>query len=203
MTSVIQFYGKSFSIGFSDADNARRAAYFKQDLGTLTPQEKSLLLSIGIDAKMENTLKLYLADFFASLQTCSSDTSLILNKDCETAYFVIWAALFANNTEIARRYKQSHDHEGVMSDESLAQTGALIQGLKTRPLSGSIGSEKDMASALFKLIFIETAPEDRGEQVDSLFRLMFVETEEDDENAASNISAASTETAGARTVLNE
>jgi hypothetical protein len=202
MTSVINFYGKSFSIGFSEADNARRTAYFKRDLGTLTPQEKSLILSIGIDAQMENALKPYLADFFSSLQTCSSDTSLILNKDCETAYFVIWSTLFANNKEVHRRAKQRKDPFAVVGDEDLAQTGALISGLNVKPVPTPrfTGSDKQAISSLFKLIFVKDTPERQKPMIDSLFNLIFVEVEPSNENNSESItSVTSTSTVGSRT----
>jgi hypothetical protein len=181
MTTVISLYGKPFSIGFSDGDDARRSAYFKSSMGNLTPQEKSLLLSLGVDAMLENSLKPYLSEFFSSLQTCSSDASLVLSKNCETAYFVIWSALFHNRAEIERRMKAQKGE--VISDIDLAQDAALISGLKGRPpvQKREDDSYEDDMRRLFTLMVLGEAtdtPVNSTDDIERLFTLMVLGDEE-------------------------
>ena len=175
MTTVVSLYGKSFTLGFSDAEHARRKNYFLKGLGSLTPQEKSLLVSLGIDDMLENSLKPYLPEFFSTLQTCSADPSLILSRNCETAYFVIWSAFFHNRKEVERRLKEGRVPPGPLSDEELAQDMAIIDGLKSR---GVPESAKRGIVALFTLMFVEpaTTPVQR-DTISRLFTLMFVEEE--------------------------
>jgi hypothetical protein len=181
MTTVIQLYGKSFSIGFSESDDARRQAYFKSGTGNLTPQEKALLLSIGVDSMLENSLKPYLTKFFSSLQTCSGDASLVLNRDCETAYFVIWSALFHNRAEVARRMKD-HSKE-VIGDLDLATDAAIIKGLKPRVPPPPPKVNKNTVNDLFTLMLLGTdvapagAASVRGatDSVNKLFSLMLLD----------------------------
>jgi hypothetical protein len=187
MTSVIQLYGKSFNIGFSKSDDERRESYFKNSIGTLTPQEKSILLSLGIDERMEESLKPYLAKFFSSLQQCSSDISLVLNKDCETAYFVIWSTLFANGAEITRRFMGQRNDNEKMHDLDIAKSGALINGLKSKrkniaftPISED---EDDTIHKLFTLMHVSDAPDENTDEhnitdIRSLFTLMMVDSVE-------------------------
>jgi hypothetical protein len=173
MTSVITIYGKPFSIGFGEIDDARRRGYFKGSGGNLTPQEKSLLLSIGIDVILENSLKPYLADFFSSLQTCSSDTNLILSKDCETAYFVLWSALFHNRAETTRR--MAVDSGGVIDDLDLAQDSALITGLKPKPKKVIKEIDDSDINALFSLVIVPSVEAATPvDEIDSLFTLMLI-----------------------------
>ena len=181
MTTVISLYGKPFSIGFSEGDNTRRSAYFKSGMGNLTPQEKSLLLSLGVDSMLENSLKPYLAEFFSSLQTCSSDASLVLSKSCETAYFVIWSAMFHNRAEIARRMKEQKGE--VISDIDLAQDAALISGLKSKPPvpKHKLDSYEDDIRRLFTLMVLgETtgAPVNSTDDIERLFTLMVLDEAE-------------------------
>jgi hypothetical protein len=191
MTTIISLYGKPFSLGFSDADNTRRSAYFKSDMGNLTPQEKSLLLSLGIDSMLENSLKPYLAEFFSSLQTCSSDSSLILSKDCETAYFVIWSAMFHNRAEISRRLRESKGE--VIDDLELASDAAFISGMQGKKITKPQAALVDMAdsiSRLFTLMIVgdqsNSAPANIENDIDSLFTLMIINNSNNNSESHSN-----------------
>lgn len=195
MTTVIQLYGKSFSIGFSDGDDARRAAFFKEGTGNLTPQEKSLLLSIGVDAMLENSLKPYLAQFFSTLQTCSGDASLVLSRNCDIAYFVLWSALFHNRAEVGRRVKATK--RAVIDDLDLAQDQAIIAGLKPRvppppppsPPKNSDAQEEDVFKALFTLMILGQTPagaksSDKNPAINELFTLMVYAAPASDDDAS-------------------
>jgi hypothetical protein len=126
-----------------------------------------------------------LAEFFSTLQTCSSDASLVLSKNCETAYFVIWSAMFHNRAEVARRLAATRGE--VISDIDLATDASLISGMK--PKKGMAPEElEDTISRLFTLMVVgapHTAPEDETlseDDISSLFTLMVVGGE-DDENS--------------------
>ena len=180
MTTVVKIYGKPFTIGFETVDDKRRKNYFSRGLGSLTPQERALLLSIGVDDMLENSLKPYLAEFFSTLQTCSSDPSIILSRDCETAYFVLWSAFFHNRKEVERRLIENRKKYGAMSDEELAQDMAIIDGLKAR---GVTRDGKDSTiDALFTLMFADETTPVQGDAISQLFTLMFVSEEEEEDN---------------------
>lgn len=177
MTTVIQIHGRPFSIGFSEADDTRRKGYFRNGIGTLTPQEKALLLSLGVDTMLENSLKPYLADFFSTLQTCSGDTSLVLSRNCETAFFVIWSALFHNRAEVERRMKL--DKGGVVDDLDLAQDASFISGMKPRVTPTPPIVSKNTLNDLFTLMLINgdaaavaPAPRISAKAIHELFTLM-------------------------------
>jgi hypothetical protein len=176
MTTVISLYGKSFTIGFGEAEDTRRKNFFSRGLGSLTPQERALLVSLGVDEELENSLKPYLAEFFSTLDQCSADPNLILSKDCETAYFVIWSAFFHNRKEVERRLKDNRSKYGAVGEEELAQDMAIIDGLKAKPARSAKGKGKSPIDALFTLMFVEpeTTPVP-GDTFSRLFTLMFVE----------------------------
>jgi hypothetical protein len=205
MTTVIQLYGKSFSIGFSDTDDSRRKKFFKEGSGNLTPQEKALLISIGVDAMLETSLKPYLAQFFSTLQTCSGDASLVLSRNCDIAYFVLWSALFHNHAEVERRVKGTK--RAVIDDLDLAQDQAIISGLKPRvrpqpaaaAAAKSGNEEKDIFKALFTLMVLgqDGAPAGNA-TINELFTLMVFDApghnnagnNADNDDAASSASIA-------------
>lgn len=171
----MNMYGQTFSIGFSAEDDARRSSYFKNAIGNLTPQEKSLLLKLGIDTMLENSLKPYLAKFFSALQTCSSDIALTLKPDCELSRFVVWSAFFHNREETLRRMK---DHVAYKPHElELAMDGAFISGFK-RPAPPSISpvGDENTIARLFTLMLIDETPEAvaSAEDIESLFTLMLL-----------------------------
>jgi hypothetical protein len=190
MTTVIQLYGKSFSIGFSDTDDSRRQKFFKEGSGNLTPQEKALLVSIGIDSMLENSLKPYLAQFFSTLQTCSGDASLVLSRNCDIAYFVLWSALFHNRAEVERRVKTAK--RAVIEDLDLAQDQAIIAGLKPYvpppvPKSKLGDEEKDIFKALFTLMILGQDGTPAGNAtINELFTLMVYEAPPAEENSSTS-----------------
>lgn len=209
MTTVIKLYGKSFAIGFDSSDDSRRQKFFKEGSGNLTPQEKALLVSIGVDSMLENSLKPYLAEFFSALQTCSGDASLILSRNCDIAYFVLWSALFHNRAEVDRRLKSTK--RAVIDDLDLAQDQAIIAGLKPRvppakPKAKSGDEEKDIFKALFTLMILGQGGAPAGNAtITELFTLMtYGATPSDDassvisiaDSEASSVAASKTGSAG-------
>jgi hypothetical protein len=199
MTTVINMYGQPFSIGFGSDDDARRTAYFKNGVGNLTPQEKSLLLKLGVDSLLENSLKPYLAKFFSALQTCTSDAALVLTPDCETSRFVVWSAFFHNREETLRRLKEQAAYKP--HDLEMAMDAAFIKGIKPRrppPGTGDISpvADENTIRRLFTLMLLDETPEvatGSEEDIRQLFTLMLLdggaesaeEDTDDDDGAAS------------------
>lgn len=124
---------ESFSLGTSVIDNERRKRhYMGSQSDGLTEQEQKILTSLGIDGKMEKTLKPYMAKFFEKLPVCNTDASLRLSKDCEVPYYVVWSTLFANRAETSDRFNKNRKLPS-RSQLNVAHDGAIIQELKQRP----------------------------------------------------------------------
>jgi hypothetical protein len=104
MSTVVHLGNASFTYNNTDDDHLRRKLYFKGQPGnSLDALEKAILTALGIDAETEKALAPYLADFFKLLPSCSSDTSLLLSKQCELPHFVLWSILFANKEATVNR----------------------------------------------------------------------------------------------------
>ncbi len=150
MASKVQISNQTFTIGFTTQDDTRREAYFRDGSTQLTDQEKAVLAALGIDAILEKSLKPHLAEFFRKLATCSSDTNLILQKECEVPYFVVWSALFANRKETQRRFNENKRKFASMMDITDAMTAALLKNLRPVPL--------DAVKEIFTLIPLQSTP---------------------------------------------
>jgi hypothetical protein len=131
MSTVIQLGNQSFTYNNTDSDHERRKLYFKgRPEAQLDPLEKAILTALGVDKAMEKSLAPYLADFFKLLPSCSSDTSLLLSKQCELPHFVLWSILFANKDRIQNRI--ANRPSGAPSNLNVAG----IQGLLAEIRSG-------------------------------------------------------------------
>jgi len=86
--------------------------------------------AIGINNDLvKQQLAPYMAEFFDSLPACSTDTSLYLNKTCETAYFVLWSTMFALE-QAARRQKEENERLfRPVADLSVAMTEQLVRNI--------------------------------------------------------------------------
>lgn len=101
--------GQMFPVSLSEADSARRKAYFEKGAEFLTDDEIGLLKALGMqvgDAMMES-LRPYLATFFDALPGCQTDLDVYLKKDCEVPYFVLWSILFGDYTQTERRLSEA------------------------------------------------------------------------------------------------
>ena len=147
----MQISNQSFSIGFSAEDNTRRQAYFRNKSGQLTDQERAVLNALGIDSILEESLKPHLAEFFQKLAICNGDISLLLRKQCEVPYFVVWSALFANRKETQRRLNENKKKHSSMMDITDAMTSALIKNLGKK-------KQADSFDDIFTLITLQTIP---------------------------------------------
>jgi len=131
MSTVVRLGNQSFTYNNTESDHNRRKLYFKGTSGaTLDPLEKAILKSLGVDGTMEKSLAPYLADFFKRLPSCSSDTSLLLSKQCELPHFVLWSILFANKDSIQSRIANGPNN--APSNLNIAN----IQGLLSEIRSG-------------------------------------------------------------------
>lgn len=125
----------------------------------LKAEERIILDSIGIDSILEKQLASYLPEFFDSLPKCSTDTQMMLNKDCETAYYVLWATMYAAHKKLKERIQtdphvyqpdiQSRQSETTVRSlfnlhpepESTYDAAAII-GLFTRIREGGFNAEQ-------------------------------------------------------------
>jgi hypothetical protein len=171
--TAVQIANKRFSIGFGEADNMRRIAFFRGDVDVaLTPDEIALLTALGIDDTMKMSLRPQLAEFFQSLKECRNDTSLTLSSKCEMPYFIIWSVLFANRRETQRRILEdaaAHREIGALGDATLS---ALV-----RELAPSQDKEYDDVFTLIPagqpVIFPHTAILAAGNAVDADYDKVF------------------------------
>ena len=173
MTAAVHLYGKSFLIGYDAVDHERRIEYFRGEGGSLTDEETRLLESLGIDEILTESLKPYLAQFFQDLAKCQSDPGLVLSRECELPFYILWNVLFQEESERLRRIRESRKKTKIMSEEDLAQTDAIITGMKL-PRRGLESQESD---ALFTLMLVEEAPEadvDYTVAANELFTLILV-----------------------------
>ncbi len=108
--------GQSFQLPNTPADKERRKAFFAalttkpayadwrpgapipEDLDAgllLKPEEYQLLDSLQITGgKRLIELSNELPRFFESLPVCAGDTSMMLKRECDIAYYVLWSVLY-------------------------------------------------------------------------------------------------------------
>ena len=140
-TDIVKVSNKSYSVSQLPTDCARRRKYFntfKEDTGSgngeLTSEESQILKDLGMDAKMINTLKMYLPIFFDNLQSCSSDSSLILNKKCNIPYYVLWSIMLANKEATDKRLRENKLNQST-HQLGVAMNSATIVGLRPKEIT--------------------------------------------------------------------
>jgi hypothetical protein len=178
-SDVVVVANKSYTIKQSMSDQIRRRRYFLTYNGTepstttaLTDDEKKLLKDLGIDSKMTTSLKFYLSTFFDNLHMCSSDSSLILRKDCNIPYYVLWSIMFANKEATDARIRKIKEDQFVSRNIDVAMTNVMLRNMEASTI-------KDPVDKLFQLILINH-PTVRTVD-DSLFKLPSNEEEEETE----------------------
>ncbi|NBT46976.1 MAG: hypothetical protein EBT07_04040 [Actinobacteria bacterium] len=123
---------QSFPLSNSLDDRVRRDLYFKNGTGSLLPEEQKILDAIGIDKRLEGTLKPYLSEFFEKLPECQTDTSLVLSKNCEIPHFVVWSALFDSHARSQEAVVKNRKLFQKQMDITDAMDVALVSGMKER-----------------------------------------------------------------------
>jgi len=149
MLQTIQLANRSFHLPVSDDDTRRRTAYFETGSGSLLPEEREILTGLGIDAKLEGILKPYLPAFFDGLLMCQSDTSLMLNKQCEVVHYVLWQTLLASRHEANERIVKNRAEAEPLTDIAAATNSEIISGLKPKP------NPANDIRAVFTLLFTD------------------------------------------------
>ena len=135
MTTIVTLANKSYTVGTTAVDSERRRLYFQDPAAyphLLNKEEKRLLTEMGIDCTMENTLKPYLAEFFDVLPKCQSDTAVVLSKDCEVPYYVLWATKFAEHANTLERIKENKETTRTRMDLRMAMDEAMIRNMKEK-----------------------------------------------------------------------
>jgi uncharacterized low-complexity protein len=98
---------------------------------TLTIDEINILKALGIYGNGLKSLAPYMSTFFESLPNCSSDTNLMLKKECDTAFYVLWSVLFAAQQRAEKALQENKNTHDYLSDIDMAQTGAIVTSIDT------------------------------------------------------------------------
>ena len=151
-TDVVKISNKAYTILQDVESRLRRRKYFKTytetTKNTLTNEELKLLKDLGLeDSNMINTLKFYLPTFFDNLYMCSSDASMILHKNCNIPYFVLWSIMIANKQATDERLRENR------FKESTHLLGVAINTATVNQLRPKL----DEYDELFQLIVINPA----------------------------------------------
>jgi glucan-binding YG repeat protein len=156
-SDVVMIANKSYTIKQSMSDRIRRRKYFLMYNGTapssasatLTEEENQLLNDLGIDSKMITSLKFYLATFFDNLYMCSNDSSIILRKDCNIPYYVLWSIMFANKEATDKRIRENKEAQFVSRNIDVAMTNAMLHNMEAVPITNEVDK-------LFQLVLTST-----------------------------------------------
>lgn len=163
-TAVIHLANKTFRIFVSENDKQRRIQYSKEEPGVdLTAEEREILTSLGVDPILEKALRPYLAEFFNTLPNCNTDSKLILNKECETAHYVIWSTLFNMKKDTKARLEENKEKYPGGTDLNVAMIGALTDEFQAN-------KNASVVNQLFTLKFKST-PENDTKFITNLFTL--------------------------------
>ncbi len=124
----------------------------KKKVPYLKKEEKEILKALGFDIDLLKQLGAYLPDFFDSLPSCSTDTAMLLKKDCETAYFVLWSVMFAAQNVLNERIK-AQPKDTFMPDINAGVTRQATQSLYDIHTTINVSFELELISQLFTLGF--------------------------------------------------
>jgi len=131
MSATVKLANKTFTIGTTLADKARRSDYVRDLSLTLSKEEQAVLKAVGVGEDMEARLRPYMPDFFDALPDCQTDTSLYLHKKCEVPYYVLWSSMFADRLSTEKRIASGKTKP--MSDLDAAMTESMVKGLASTP----------------------------------------------------------------------
>jgi len=131
MSATVKLANKTFTIGTTLADKARRSDYVRDPSLKLSKEEQDVLKAVGVGEEMESRLRPYMPDFFDALPDCQSDTSLYLHKKCEVPYYVLWSSMFVDRLSTEKRIASGKIKP--MSDLDSAMTDSMVQGLESKP----------------------------------------------------------------------
>jgi hypothetical protein len=142
---------------------------------TLTEDEIKILKAIGVYGEVLVDMAPHMAEFFDSLPKCSSDSSLMLRKDCDTAFYVLWSTLFAAQKKAAERLKQSEqkncenpNKDKFAADIDNAQDSAIVRDIKKTFKE----TPKFSAAAIYDLFTIRFEKDPGEENIKAFLELM-------------------------------
>lgn len=154
-SDVVIIANKSYNIKQSISDSSRRRRYFStlgtEGMYTLTEDEQRLLTDLGINDTMMMNLKLYMPTFFDNLHMCKSDTNLILRKECNVPYYVLWSIMFANKQITDERIRKNKLAHKTHRNINVATHTALLSQMRPSDIH-------DPYSKLFQLILTSPTP---------------------------------------------
>jgi hypothetical protein len=155
----ITIAGTSILLPTSYEDESRRTAIFAANIpifDQLKPAEKQVLEMFGMDDAFLIQHSQHMSEFFKSLPSCTTDTSLMLNQRCEKAYYLMWSLMY--------RQKQFQKTDAV-SPQTQAMTQSLVDGISklhednkmSTPVElvsspGTKESMKDLTTLFFTLL---------------------------------------------------
>lgn len=105
----------------------------EQVLNGLHPDERVILRDTGFDEP--SFLKRYAIDmpkFFEALPKCTTDTSVMLHRECDASYFLIFALLHQKAQEAAKPTGKP------LTDLELLQKQAVLSSIRTKPKDQAI-----------------------------------------------------------------
>lgn len=135
MTSIVTLANKSYTVGTTAVDSERRRLYFQNPSAypkLLNVEERRLLKEMGIDCATENTLKPFLAEFFDVLPKCQSDSAIVLSKECEVPYYILWATKFAERENTLERIRENEKTTRTRMDLRMAMDESMIRNMKEK-----------------------------------------------------------------------
>jgi len=154
MSDTITIANVSFTIGQTADDRLRRTMHFRNPNDSsyqLTEDETHLLEALGIDKSMADVMRPYMAKFFETLPRCQADTPMMLLKECEIPYYVLWSTKFAGIQSTADRVRKHKQNFATRTDINVAVNGAIINDMK--PLKHT----RTMLDQIFTLIALDTS----------------------------------------------
>lgn len=102
---------------------------YEQLIAKLTSDEQAVLRDTGfIKQQFLIDHAEYMADFFKALPNCNTETSVMLHKQCDKSYFLIFALLHSAAQEAGEQMAE----EKFVGDEELMRKGAAVSFFQKR-----------------------------------------------------------------------
>ena len=126
-----------FVIPSTSMDSQRRKQYFDHLLDSSKPpaelveEELEVLKALGITEDIQRKLAGFLPDLFDSLPQCSTDASMMLKKECEKAYYVLWSTLYAIQRETENAIEENRATRSSLSDINVSLDQRFVESLKS------------------------------------------------------------------------
>ncbi len=139
---AIRLGEKSYSLKITDAYQAERERIFKEIVSADTPEKLQelfeqldtedgrILTDVGFTRLFEERpfyqqYAVQMGDFFKYLPDCTTETEVMLRRQCTTSYYLIYSLLHLAAQEGQKELKK----EGAMNEVPLAMTDAAITDL--------------------------------------------------------------------------